>query len=182
MGLEPTTTRFTVWRSTCWATNSMCVCAEAKGLEPPRALRPAGFQDRCIKLHSAKPPRVVHSCQFIVFSTQNWELLVTPVGLEPKTPWLKVKCSTCWATKSINKKRAMSEGADIHALIHWANEPGCVRLKGLEPLRTIVSTGLSPQRVYHFTTVVLCCRNMSMNVLCFVSRCKVTMSLRNVFA
>lgn len=47
-----------------------------------------------------KPFLYIMLSKFLLENTSSWsDPLVTYRGIEPRTPWLKVKCSTDWASK-----------------------------------------------------------------------------------
>ena len=88
-------------------------------------------------------------------------LLVTHVGLEPTTPWLKVRCSTDWASGSkwlgrLDSNQRIPESKS-GALPTWLR-PNSMKLmgwlEGFEPS----NNGATIRRVNHFTIATMSLR------------------------
>ncbi len=52
----------------------------------------------CFDFHHASFPYIINIYRF--FGNVNRYFLVPPVGFEPTTPWLQIRCSTSWAIRA----------------------------------------------------------------------------------
>ena len=130
-GFEPTTSGLWAQRATRLLHPAIFnKIGGGKGIRTPAPIsRPPGFQDRSLQpdlgippvtfkinwcprpesnRHGLLHPQDFKSCASTYSATKAH--LVSRWGFEPQTPWLKVKCSTDWASETLIKKMVASAG------------------------------------------------------------------------